>query len=286
MGLRTLRWIRALRLSLALLASFLFSGTTNADETPSQRAERFFREALSLVEAGDYPAACPMFEESERLEHAIGTAFDLADCYEHTGKLAAALNLFDRVQREAKAMGKAERQVIAQARAALLAPSVANLQVTVADPAPAERVLLDGIELATPPPAVLPIDAGSHAVRASAPGRKPWSADFVVADGARQGLTVPPLEEEATAPGPNVGSVARTGKAETPPAPSWSMQKTLAVVAVGVGTVGFVVGTVGGIVSLIAHNSAQSVCPEDVYHFYCPTGAGVDDWTLATTSGT
>jgi hypothetical protein len=257
-----------------------------ADEAASQRAERLFREALSLVRAGDYPGACPLLDESERLEHAIGTAFDLADCYEHTGKLATALDLFLRVQREATVAGKAEREKIAQTRATALATRVAQLDVTLAEAAPSERVLLDGTDLPTAPPAALPVDAGTHTLSASAPGRKIWSMSVDIADGEHRALTVPTLEAEAPAVG-----LARTGGrasvvAEVPRASSASTQKTVAIVSAGAGAAGLLAGAVAGVVSLIAHDHAQEECPKDKFHFRCPTQAGADDWNVATNAGT
>lgn len=54
--------------------------------------------ARGLVQKGDWAAACPKFEESERLDPGIGTLYHLADCYEHVGRLATAWGLFDAAQ--------------------------------------------------------------------------------------------------------------------------------------------------------------------------------------------
>src|SRR5262249_24412526 len=59
-------------------------------ETPEQAADRLFKEAEVLARAGRYAEACPKLEESERLDPGIGTQFNLADCYERTGRVAHA----------------------------------------------------------------------------------------------------------------------------------------------------------------------------------------------------
>jgi hypothetical protein len=53
----------------------------------TDRAERLFAEASALVAAGKYAEACPRFEESERLDGALGTHYNLALCFEKIGKL-------------------------------------------------------------------------------------------------------------------------------------------------------------------------------------------------------
>ena len=56
----------------------------------AQDADKLFKEARRLVEAGDYAHACPMFAESERLEPAPGTLLNLADCEKNVGQLVSA----------------------------------------------------------------------------------------------------------------------------------------------------------------------------------------------------
>src|SRR5882757_7808503 len=46
------------------------------------RAEALFDEGRRLMTAGDFTAACPKFASSQALDPAIGTALNLANCYE------------------------------------------------------------------------------------------------------------------------------------------------------------------------------------------------------------
>ena len=74
--------------ALASLA-MLVARTAYAEDSVAV-AEHLFQEARVLVERGDYAAACPKLEASQKLEPAVGTQFNLADCYEHVGRTASA----------------------------------------------------------------------------------------------------------------------------------------------------------------------------------------------------
>src|SRR5687768_12013927 len=63
-------------------------------------AEVAFDEAIALSEAGKYEEACSKFEESDRLDHAMNTLFNLADCYEKIGRIASAWEAFSKVASE------------------------------------------------------------------------------------------------------------------------------------------------------------------------------------------
>ena len=84
-------WLASL-LGIAMLASPAFA---RAAEPPSA-AQVAFDEGRRLEDSGDFPAAAARFEESERLEHALGTLLNLANCYERGGRLASAWRAFRR----------------------------------------------------------------------------------------------------------------------------------------------------------------------------------------------
>src|SRR5689334_11081114 len=92
--------------ALALALAFAWPRLAAADVSPAKKAERLYDEGVALVDQGNYAAACPKFEESQRLDPALGTQFNLADCLEHTGKLGSAFRLFGAVERAARAAGK------------------------------------------------------------------------------------------------------------------------------------------------------------------------------------
>src|SRR5262245_31877335 len=63
-------------------------------------AEALFEEGRSALAAGDLDLACARFRESNRLDPAVGTVLNLADCEEKRGKLATAWTLFRRASTE------------------------------------------------------------------------------------------------------------------------------------------------------------------------------------------
>src|SRR5258706_7329882 len=69
-------------------------------------AEALFRAGRAAADKGDYVTACPKFEESNRLDPELVTAFNLADCDEHVGKVASAWQLFKEVAHSLSAGGR------------------------------------------------------------------------------------------------------------------------------------------------------------------------------------
>ena len=75
------------RAALAL-ALVLWACPARADKVAD--AEALFNQAKELRDAGNYAQACPLFEDSQRLDPQLGTLINLADCYEKQGKWATA----------------------------------------------------------------------------------------------------------------------------------------------------------------------------------------------------
>jgi len=245
------------------------------DATPP--AERLFQEARALVDKGDYVAACPKLEASQKLDPAVGTQFNLADCYEHVGRTATAFALFEEVARIARAAGKFEREHSAKERATALAPKLARVHLDVKATAPGLEIRIDDMPAAkstwTEP---FPIDPGAHHVVASAPSHASWESTIVAAESKLVEVSVPDLVDTSV-------HVAETPAVAQPS--SLGAQKTIALVAGGVGVVGIAIGAVSGIIAVSKRSSAQSACPSDVYAFRCPTESGTAAWNSATTAG-
>lgn len=267
--------------SLLVLAAGTFAALpASAQPSREQTAEKLFNDAIGLVSAGKYADACPKFEESQKLDPALGTQFDLADCYEHTGKKGSARRLFIEVANAAKAAGKSEREKSARERAAALDAIAPRLTIAVA-PWAADahlEISVDGVSLPAPSwnhPQVL--DAGKHTVAASAPGKKPFDAQIVLQDGKSSEVKIPELESEPIAPLPVVI------KPDEKPIDQGSGQRRTAVIAGGVGVVGVVVGAGAGVLSLMKHGQAKGKCPD---FSACPDAQGRSDWNTATDAGT
>src|SRR5881394_3848972 len=87
-------------------------GDGNAD-----KAAKLFKEGRDAIAAGKIDEACAKFEQSFKLDAAIGTKLNLADCLEKKGLIAAAYRLFDEAAVEADKSGKEGRESFARKRA-------------------------------------------------------------------------------------------------------------------------------------------------------------------------
>jgi hypothetical protein len=264
----------AVSILASLLALVLLPSSARADE-PVAAAEQLFQEARVLVAAGNYAAACPKLEASQKLEPAVGTQFNLADCWEHVGRTASAHSMFMQVARIARAAGKFEREKSARERASALEPKLARVRFVVKASAPGLEVFVDDSPVAkTTWSEAFAIDPGTHRVRATAPDRTPWSASLVAQASRTSELTVPELED------PRPPAASRLVAAKPP-----SAQKNVALVAGGVGVAGLIVGGVAGAIALSGRSKAQRECPSELYAFRCPTEDGASAWNSATTAG-
>ena len=94
-------------------------------------AEVAFDEAVALTEKGQYKEACSKFEESDRLDHAMNTLYNLADCYEKLGRITSAWEAYSKVTNEARQAGKDALKKDAQDRADKLKPRISTLTIAV-----------------------------------------------------------------------------------------------------------------------------------------------------------
>jgi hypothetical protein len=261
--------MRTVVLSGALLA--IASVTFRAEaETPAQQAARLFTEANALADVGRYAEACPKLEQSQKLDPGIGTQFNLADCYEHTGRPVASYRAFRQVEVTARSAGKTERADAAHQRAETLEPSLPQLVIAAKNVVglPRLAVTVDGesVDKASYDHP-FPVEAGLHVLEAAAPGKITWVSSVKVEPAGRAEVAVPAL---ADIPPP-----ATRGK-------PWSAQKTIAVVTGGLGVVGLGVGAVAGIMSIVANGTAKSACGN---RSRCSDPAGINDWSNATVDG-
>jgi hypothetical protein len=259
---------------LAALSIGAWSSVAAANDPAT--ATMLFNDAKRLASAGSYVDACPKFEESQRLDPAIGTQYNLADCYEHTGKTASAWAMFLDVASAATASGQPARAQVASQRAAALESKVSKLTIAAPKTATGLEVRRNGELLGS----VLwgnaaPVDPGSYTIEASAPGKRRWSSVATVGpNGAHVTVTIPPLEAAgapaaaASAPFPPAtaaASPASPAVAEGPTAvvdekPRGDGQRVAGMIVGGAGVVGLGVGAAFGILSLAKHSDFTSHC--------------------------
>lgn len=239
-----------------IAAIVLLRGVANAESAGVAAAQALFDQAKRLMAADNYAEACPKLEESQRLDPALGTVLNLADCYEKEGRLASAWSRFVEAQGIAHAGGHPDAENVARDRAALLSGQLSKLVIDVenAEATPGVEITRDGVVVGSAQWGVpIPADAGTHVLRATAPGRRRWETKVEVGAGAAiVTVRMPVLEPESDAA--TVTALPATGAMPTPPqAPafatppaadrasagegSWSGAKTAAVVLGGLAVV-------------------------------------------------
>jgi serine/threonine-protein kinase len=241
----------------AALVTTLGARGARAEVSPdsSAAAQALFDEAKRLIQQGDARAACPKFEESQRLEPGVGTKLNLANCYEQIGRTASAWILFLEVESDTKRNGQIERQSMAHNRAAALLPKLSQLKIDVPQASRAAGLMVqrDGVPVGDPQWGLpIPVDPGEHTVQVGAPGKKPWQARITVAAEANlQSVSVPLLENAPAEQKPAL--VVSAG-------PHSRAQRTAAYVSFGVSGASAIVGSVFGLRAISKNN--QSDAPE------------------------
>lgn len=181
------------------------------------QADALFTEGYALLEAKSYALACAKFEESQRLDPAPGTAFNLGTCENGQGHFAAAVRWWreaiarfpENDSRRADAQKKAE-EAEGKALRLLLRPAPNAPKGTVVS---LDARVLDAKELG----AAVVVDAGTHRLVVTAPGYQ--SRDFTVTGAAGD------TKEVALTPGPAIAAPIVTPPNVTPP-PAGSTSRT------------------------------------------------------------
>ena len=231
-------------------------------------AQAAFDQANALKKQGKWADACPMFEKSQANDPELGTEFNLADCYEHVGKLASAWAAYTELaQRDTNSGRKAE----SNKRASALQPRLIKLLISVRSPVAGLKVTRNGEDVSQSVGIESPVDPGEYEIGAIADGYKPWSVKVSAKqEGGTVQVTVPELEKLPvdvkptgdhdmkplpTGPGEGVGAtVTPSGGGHKP---------TGLYVAIGGGGA-VAVGLVVGALAMSKHSNANKLCGGDV----------------------
>jgi hypothetical protein len=243
----------ALALGLGLACArvaFAQDGMTKAT------AEALFADGKRLMGTGDYASACPKFAASQKLDPAVGTALNLADCYEKMGRTASAWAEFKSAAVAAHSVGSKEREQLAVDRAKALENKLSYLTITTTGPlAAGAQLLRDGTAVE---PAIvgtpIPIDPGKHDVEVVAAGKRKWSIEVDVSTSASR----------VTVNVPNLGDGLQTRGPSMPAAPDparYSGAQRGVGIGVGVlGVMGVAAGTVFGLKASSDWSGAKTHC--------------------------
>lgn len=204
-------------------------------------AEILFDQGMELKAARKYAEACPKFEASDRLDHTMGTLFELADCYEHVDRVASAWEAFTKVASMAKQAGKLEHAKDAREHAEQLKPRLPKLTILV----PEGVASVSGLEIKRDNIVVgqplwnkpVPVDPGEHTIVAMAPNRHERQERVAIKESEAKEVSVQELD-----------------------ALPMSRQRMAALAVGGVGVAGLVVGSISGGLAISQWKTALSTC--------------------------
>ncbi len=146
--------------TLATLSTL--SEPARADDNAA--AEALFQQAKTLTEQQRYDEACPKFAASYKLDKALGTLLNLADCEEHTSHVASAWAHWGEAVELAQKAGD-KRDTFASTHRDALVKRLPMLRLDVAAPSAAVDVYRDGVKIDPAAYGVpLPSDPGGHVV--------------------------------------------------------------------------------------------------------------------------
>jgi hypothetical protein len=255
----TLAWAWAGVLVLSPLLAR--SAPTPAPAQARAAASALFDDARRLMAKGRAAEACPKLEESQRLWPGIGTLFNLASCYEKVGRTASAWTSYREVLAQTITAGQAERVEVIRDRVRAIEPTLVRLVLDVASPVADLQVSRDGVDAAAPLWGIaVPVDPGTHVIRAAAPGYESWQQTITV-EGRGKVVTVkvprlarvsqplaavepePPPVAATRPEAPATGLVATQPARLPPPNPvRWQVPVGIAGMALGVAGMGGGVG--------------------------------------------
>jgi hypothetical protein len=210
-----------LRLDVAVSIALSVAGSAVVSAQPAssdaqKRADALFSQGQRFLKNKEYAVACAAFEQSQKLDPAIGTQLNIALCYEQWGHSAAAYHAFLEAARIAEAASD-ERGPKALLRAQELKPKLATLTLIISDdglpadkPDPAAVIVLDGKGLNKRKMRNMLLDPGAHQLEVRAPGREPVTRKFSLVMGQREEFELDiPAPLQGTEPAPRSLSTRR-----------------------------------------------------------------------------
>jgi tetratricopeptide (TPR) repeat protein len=252
---------RAATHATVLLALALLAAPAWADRDPAA-AEALFRAAKAALEGGELELACSKFRESNALDPAPGTLFNLAGCEEKRGRIGTAWALFVEVRQ--KLDPSDERGSTVDARIAALEPRLARLTLRLADGAPAStRVSRNGVPVGAGSLGVaLVVDPGTQQLVVEADGHERRLFAIDIAEGKSGAIVVEPGPALPAPPEPEPRHGDEAGdeagaKAGAEPTYLHPIGLTL----LGVGVAGLAVGVGLGVEAKGRYDEAETLCP-------------------------
>ncbi|OQB15474.1 MAG: hypothetical protein BWY17_02085 [Deltaproteobacteria bacterium ADurb.Bin207] len=254
MTMRFLPRFRNVVLFWAGVGAALVGGHVQAQERDSEVATDLFVQGREALKAGDLSQACHLFADSLRLDPAVGTALNLAECEERRGRFVQALRGWKRAVELAQATHDEREQVAHQRHDALL-HRMPHLTVVLSSDAPGGTTVYRQGELVRADSfgRSIPLDMGEQIIVIRAPGHEDRVMRVMLAEGDKKMLTVGPgPAHRPVSPPVSASSVAQDS----------SSSRTLAYVLGGIGVSGLAAAAVTGVMLLDSRKTVDEHCDE------------------------
>ncbi|AKV04801.1 hypothetical protein AKJ09_11464 [Labilithrix luteola] len=236
-------------------------------------AERLFVEAKRLMNEMRVSEACRAFEESQKLDPAVGTQFNIADCLEREGRIATAYRQFSDLHDVLARVGD-DRAPQAEARARALEPKLPRITIRIpwSKSVSGLVVMRDGetVEHSMLGTSV-PVDPGAHKIVVQATNKKDYAVTVNAALGKADVVDVPALADVE-----RQVVVRNTGVS----------QRNIGLVVAGVGVAAVGTSVVLGFVAKGNYDGAVEGCTDLGDRYQCPPGNRSGDAASAQSMGT
>jgi hypothetical protein len=234
------------------------------------RAIELFTEARRLQNQGRPAEACEMFRRSSELLAGPGILLNLGQCFEREGNAIKALETYERALEAAEQHPTAappQRAAWAdEARRGMEGQRRQVAEVVLRAQTRGIRLELDGRSI-EPRPEPYRLAPGRHEVKATAPGRVPFTRELVARPGETEYVIVPELEAELGVQSESLAAPVAVPAEPPPPQPSptpaadgdGSSALPWVLVATGSALVG--TGVVTGLIASSKERELEQNCP-------------------------
>jgi len=213
--------------------------------------------------AKKFDLACAKFRESNRLDPAVGTLFNLANCEAQRGQLVTAWTLYRQVLE--KLPPDDSRGAVAKAQVQSLDARVPRLTIRARGEMPAGTlVTIAGLALSPASlNAPLPLNPGRYAISVASPGRLTQEFSVALAEGDTAEFPVF-VGASASPPTPRIapGAEVPQSKSAGTDDDDRNSRALLAYTGIGVGAVGFTLGIITGLVGLHQESLGNQRCSD------------------------
>lgn len=243
------------------------AATARAQAPTSAAATVQFDRGRALFKDQRYVEACAAFEQSQKLEPASGTLYNLAGCYLKIGKLASAWVAYrDLGQRDTNPRRRAES--VKQAKD--LEPRLPRLALKPSTAVPGLVVTMNGQDVTALVGVESPVDLGTLQITAKAPGFRDFETQVeIVAEGKTVSVALE-LQVERREPPPVVATVAPpvapivTTRPPRDDDASPSHRRLYGGIAAGAGVAVIATGLVFGTLARGKWSDAKKLCGDDL----------------------